>query len=261
MAATDDARVVQQLADRVVREADRLSRIVDDLLDLSQIEAQEAPSRAPIPVRLLVSETVDLVQAAADLAEVPIRRHAEPPEIEIACDRRQMRSALMNLLDNAIKYSGPRQPVEVGAEIVGDRLALIVRDHGIGIPTRDLERIFERFYRVDRAQSRDRRHRPRSRDRSPRRAGARRRRHRRVARRRGLDVHAPGADLERRRAPGLGGLVMADPPLILVVDDEQSYRDALSIALQREGSSSRPRPTVPRRSRFDATRPRSCSST
>jgi len=106
-------------------------------------------------VRLLVSETVDLVQAAADLAEVPIRVTPEPPEIEIACDRRQMRSALMNLLDNAIKYSGSHQPVEVGAEVVGDRIALVVRDHGIGIPTRDLERIFERFYRVDRARSRE----------------------------------------------------------------------------------------------------------
>jgi two-component system, OmpR family, sensor histidine kinase SenX3 len=155
MAATDDARVVQQLADRVVREADRLSRIVDDLLDLSQIEAQEAPSRTPIPVRLLVSESVDLVQAAADLADVPIHITPDPPDIEVSCDRRQMRSALMNLLDNAIKYSGPREPVEVGARLEGDRIALVVRDHGIGIPTRDLERIFERFYRVDRARSRE----------------------------------------------------------------------------------------------------------
>ncbi len=155
MAATDDARVVQQLADRVVKEADRLSRIVDDLLDLSQIEAQESPSRAPIPVKLLIAETVDLVQATADLAEVPIEVTSILPDIELACDRRQMRSALMNLLDNAIKYSGPHQPVEIGAEIAGDRLVLTVRDHGIGIPTRDLERIFERFYRVDRARSRD----------------------------------------------------------------------------------------------------------
>src|SRR4051812_33505868 len=155
MAATDDPSVVQQLADRVVREADRLSRIVDDLLDLSTIEAQESPSRAPIPVSLLVAETVDLVQAAADLAKVPIRVAPEPPEIEIACDRRQMRSALMNLLDNAIKYSGPGQPVEVGAHVVGDCIELVVRDHGIGIPSRDLERVFERFYRVDRARSRE----------------------------------------------------------------------------------------------------------
>jgi two-component system sensor histidine kinase SenX3 len=155
MATTDDPAIVQQLADRVMREADRLSQMVDDLLDLSTIEAQEAPSREPVPVRLLVSECVDLVQAPASAARVPLRIAPEPPDIEIVCDVRQMRSALVNLLDNAIKYSGPDQPVEIGAELVDDRVAFVVRDHGIGIPSRDLERIFERFYRVDRARSRE----------------------------------------------------------------------------------------------------------
>jgi two-component system, OmpR family, sensor histidine kinase SenX3 len=155
MAATDDVAVVQRLADRVVREADRLARIVDDLLDLSTIEAQEAPTRAPMPIRLLLSECVDVVQAAADAAEVPLLVGPEPPDLEIFCDPRQMRSAVVNLVDNAIKYSGPNQPVEIGACVVDDRVAFVVRDHGIGIPTRDLERIFERFYRVDRARSRD----------------------------------------------------------------------------------------------------------
>jgi two-component system sensor histidine kinase SenX3 len=155
MAATDDFAVVQRLADRVVREADRLARIVDDLLDLSTIEAQEAPARAPMPVRLLVSECVDVVQAAADAGGVPLLVRPEPPDLEIFCDTRQMRSALVNLLDNAIKYSGADQPVEIGACVVDDRIAFVVRDHGIGIPTRDLERIWERFYRVDRARSRD----------------------------------------------------------------------------------------------------------
>jgi two-component system sensor histidine kinase SenX3 len=59
------------------------------------------------------------------------------------------------LLDNAIKYSEPGQSVEIGATRDGDRVSIAVRDHGVGIPTRDLERIFERFYRVDRARSRD----------------------------------------------------------------------------------------------------------
>ncbi len=95
------------------------------------------------------------MQAAADAAEVPLLVGPEPPDLEIFCDPRQMRSALVNLLDNAIKYSGPSQPVEIGACIVDDRIAFVVRDHGIGIPTRDLERIWERFYRVDRARSRD----------------------------------------------------------------------------------------------------------
>jgi two-component system, OmpR family, sensor histidine kinase SenX3 len=155
MAATDDVGVMQQLAERVVREADRLAQMVDDLLDLSLIEAQEAPSREPLPVPLLISEAVDHVQAAADTAGVPLRVRPSPPDVELSCDHRQLRSALVNLVDNAIKYSGPGEPVEVGARLEGDRVALIVRDHGIGIPTRDLERIFERFYRVDRARSRE----------------------------------------------------------------------------------------------------------
>jgi two-component system sensor histidine kinase SenX3 len=155
MVATDDIAVVRQLADRVVRESDRLARIVDDLLDLSTIEAQEAPTRGPMPVRLLLSESVDVVQAAAAAADVPLSLGPEPADIEIFCDPRQLRSALVNLLDNAIKYSGPEQPVEVGACVVDERIAFVVRDHGIGIPTRDLERIWERFYRVDRARARD----------------------------------------------------------------------------------------------------------
>jgi two-component system, OmpR family, sensor histidine kinase SenX3 len=155
MAAADDPAVVQQLAQRVLREADRLAQIVDDLLDLSTIEAQEAPTREPLPVALLISEAVDLVQAAAEIAGVPLRVFPRPPEVEITCDHRQLRSALVNLLDNAIKYSEPGEVVEIGATLDADRLALVVRDHGIGIPTRDLERIFERFYRVDRARSRE----------------------------------------------------------------------------------------------------------
>ncbi len=155
MASSDDVGVMQRLADRVVREADRLSRIVDDLLDLSTIEAQEAPTREPLPIRLLISESVDFVQAAADAAQVPLRVTPEPPDVEIFCDVRQIRSAVVNLLDNAIKYSSAGEAVEIGACIKDDRIAISVRDHGIGIPTRDLERIFERFYRVDRARSRD----------------------------------------------------------------------------------------------------------
>jgi two-component system sensor histidine kinase SenX3 len=155
MAASDDLGVMQQLADRVLREADRLARIVDDLLDLSTIEGQEAPTRAPLPVRLLVSESVDFVKAAADAAQVPLRVNPEPPDVEIFCDVRQIRSAVVNMLDNAIKYSSAGDTVEIGAHACDDRVAIIVRDHGIGIPTRDLERIFERFYRVDRARSRD----------------------------------------------------------------------------------------------------------
>ncbi len=263
MAATDDPKVVQQLADRVVREADRLSRIVDDLLDLSQIEAQEAPSRVPIPgERARVTSRSTSCRPPPTSREVPIHVTPEPPDIEIACDRRQMRSALINLLDNAIKYSGPHEPVEIGARVEGDRVALCVRDHGIGIPTRDLERIFERFYRVDRARSRET---------GGTGLGLSIVRH--VAQAHGGDVtvesregegslftlhvpiaHGPIANGNGRSSAEV--CVMADPPLILVVDDEQSYRDALSVALQREGFLVETAADGPEAiARFDATKP------
>jgi two-component system sensor histidine kinase SenX3 len=95
------------------------------------------------------------VQASAAAGGVPMYVPPEPPDVQIVCDERQMRSAIVNLLDNAIKYSEPGQSVEIGATRDGDRVSIAVRDHGVGIPTRDLERIFERFYRVDRARSRD----------------------------------------------------------------------------------------------------------
>jgi two-component system sensor histidine kinase SenX3 len=155
MVAADEPEVMRRFAEKMLTEAERLARIVDDLLDLSTIESQEAPIREPMPLRLLVAECVDLVQASAIAAHVPLRIEPEPPAIHLVCDARQLRSAILNLLDNAIKYSGPGDAVEIGASVEADRVAITVRDHGIGIPRRDLERIFERFYRVDRARSRD----------------------------------------------------------------------------------------------------------
>ena len=73
----------------------------------------------------------------------------------VACDRRQVVSAIANLIDNAVKYSEPGSPVTVSTALLGDKVEVSVRDAGIGIPGRDLERIFERFYRVDRARARD----------------------------------------------------------------------------------------------------------
>ena len=119
---------MHQLAERVLREADRLARIVDDLLDLSLIEAQEAPTREPMPVATLVDEAVERVRGAGRGGRHPARRAARSRPISwSSCDRRQVVSAVTNLLDNAVKYSEPGEPVEVdGAEVgEGDR----GRDH------------------------------------------------------------------------------------------------------------------------------------
>src|SRR6202011_2081681 len=124
VAMGDDPTVAQQLAERMVREADRLGRIIDDLLDLSLIEAQETPTRDPVPVHLLLNDAVDHVREAADLAGIPMVVAPVPADLVVRCDRRQVVSAIANLLDNAIKYSDPGKPVELDGRVEGERVML-----------------------------------------------------------------------------------------------------------------------------------------
>ena len=154
MASADDVEVVRRLAEQLVRESDRLGRIVDDLLDLSLIEAQEAPTRQPTPVRILVEEAVERLGPLAVAQGIPLMTEPVSDDLLVNCDPGQLVSAITNLLDNAVKYSEPGRVVEIGARREGGQVLVEVRDHGIGIPSRDLERIFERFYRVDKARSR-----------------------------------------------------------------------------------------------------------
>jgi two-component system sensor histidine kinase SenX3 len=154
LAAESDPAVTRPLAERMVREAERLGRIVDDLLDLSLIETQESPIRDPMPLDSLVNEAVDRVRPAAIVAGIDLRVHDDAPNAMVACDRRQVVSAITNLVDNAIKYSEPGSAVDVTAAAEAENVIVTVKDVGIGIPSRDLQRIFERFYRVDQARSR-----------------------------------------------------------------------------------------------------------
>jgi two-component system sensor histidine kinase SenX3 len=154
MAAGEDSPVNTQLADRVQQEANRLGHIVDDLLDLSLIEAQEAPTREPVPVHVVLHEAAERVRGAAEAAEIPLSVPPVATDLVVSGDRSQLVSAVTNLLDNAVKYSERGEPVEVETNALEGAISIAVRDHGIGIPSRDLERIFERFYRVDRARSR-----------------------------------------------------------------------------------------------------------
>jgi two-component system sensor histidine kinase SenX3 len=154
LVAESDPAVTRPLADRIVKEAERLARIVDDLLDLSLIETQEAPRRSPIPLELLVDDAVDQLRPAAAAAGINLQVHPGVTGALVACDHRQVVSAIANLIDNAVKYSEAGSPVTVSTALDGDVVEVAVRDAGIGIPSRDLERIFERFYRVDQARSR-----------------------------------------------------------------------------------------------------------
>lgn len=154
----DDPAVVTSLAGRLRSEASRLGKLIDDILDLSQAEALEAHDE-PVAIAPVVAEAVDEVSRTAGASGVDIEVSPIPPDLRVAGDDRQLRSMVSNLVENAVKYSFAREPgvrprVDVVVRVEGDSVVIEVIDQGIGIPEAHLDRIFERFYRVDRARSR-----------------------------------------------------------------------------------------------------------
>ena len=149
-----DPDVVARLVRRMGGEAERLSRIIDDLLDLSRIEANEAPRDAIVAVNEVVSEAVASRRELAAGLDVSVEVDDIRLGLGVKGDRRDLVSAVANLVENAVKYSEAGGTVTVSAVPGGAGLVISVADCGVGIPSRDLERIFERFYRVDRARSR-----------------------------------------------------------------------------------------------------------
>jgi len=149
-----DPEVAQRLASRIHAEAFRVSRIIDDLLDLSRIESEEAPPREPIYINLVMAEAVERVRSAAEQRRITIELDEPDPPVHVVGDRRQLVSAIHSLLENAVTFSYEDAVVTVSASQADGEVRLSVADTGVGIPTRDLERIFERFYRVDHGRSR-----------------------------------------------------------------------------------------------------------
>lgn len=148
-----DPEVVARLSSRMIAEADRAGRTVDDLLELSRIEFGDDAELGEVAAAEVVGESVGRIASAAEHAGVEVVVRVEPGLV-LTGDRRQLVSAVFNLLDNAVKYSSPGSEVVVTAQRGDDAVELVVTDEGIGIPRRDLDRVFERFYRVDRARSR-----------------------------------------------------------------------------------------------------------
>jgi two-component system sensor histidine kinase SenX3 len=153
--AEDDPAVVRRLTERMLAEADRVGRSIDDLLELSRIESSEVAPNEAVPVHLFVAEAVERVRPAAEQRGITIDTDEPSPRLVVAGDRRQLVSATFNLLDNAVKYSDAGSSVQVQARTNGRDVEVSVTDRGMGIPPRDLGRVFERFYRVDRARSRE----------------------------------------------------------------------------------------------------------
>ncbi len=153
--AHDDAVRREEFLRTMKTHADRLNALVADLLQLSQIESGEYRwRREAVDVAELARRSTELVAPLARRKQITLRGPDQTTGIEVTADSEKLTEVLLNLLDNALKYTEDGGTVEVTVE-AGDGMAVIrVLDTGLGIPPADLERIFERFYRVDRARSR-----------------------------------------------------------------------------------------------------------
>jgi two-component system, OmpR family, phosphate regulon sensor histidine kinase PhoR len=140
----------RRFAERIVREADLISKIIDNLRQLGEIETSSmAIERSVFALDELVAESVARLGI-----ERPVNA-AIPPELVIETDRAKLVQALDNLLDNAAKFSPHGAAIDVEARMAGDELVLSVRDRGPGISPEHWSRVFERFYKVDRARPRE----------------------------------------------------------------------------------------------------------
>jgi two-component system phosphate regulon sensor histidine kinase PhoR len=153
--AKDDPAFSTKLIDGLHRNAERLARILADLLDLSRLEAsQYRIELAPVDLRGAIEQAVASLDNAVAAKDVSITI-AAAPGLAVRADARAFDQVLVNLIDNAIKYTPAGGHVWVDARPNGERIRIEVRDDGPGIAPRNRERVFERFYRVDPGRSRE----------------------------------------------------------------------------------------------------------
>lgn len=153
--ALDDREDARRFVEIIRRESDHLGRLIEDILDLSRIESGRwSMTREPLEIATLADETLGrLAPKAADLGvELKIAVPADLPPVP--GDPGRLAQVLINLVDNALKYTPRGGSVTVTARDAGPHISLSVADTGSGIPKADLPRIFERFYRVDKARTR-----------------------------------------------------------------------------------------------------------
>lgn len=154
LAASDEPNEVRHFAERMQVEATRLSHLIQDVVDLSRLQSDDPMTHAEVvDIDALLARAVDEVRTIAGGRNIEVLQ-GEPCDAAVFGDRGQLVTAIRNLLANAIAYSADDTKVSINARQVDALVEINVKDQGIGIPSNDLDRIFERFYRVDQARSR-----------------------------------------------------------------------------------------------------------
>ena len=150
-----DQETVEYFGNKVYKEANRMADMVSELISLSKLQGAEAlPEMEPLAVDDLIEEALSRNQLAAEARSIELNRGASVG-VQVKGDRSLLVTALSNLVSNALNYSPEKMPVSVSQKVVDGGVVLIrVTDRGIGIAPDDQKRVFERFFRVDQARSR-----------------------------------------------------------------------------------------------------------
>ncbi|NPV09176.1 MAG: PAS domain-containing protein [Anaerolineae bacterium] len=152
--ALEDPTAARNFLQRMEIEVDSLTQMVQELLELSRIESGQVPIRlAPVLVAELLAGPLEHLQPQAERARLEVAVNLVPDGLTVLADQERTRQVITNLVHNAIKFTPPGGRISVSAIRAGDEVVIAVADTGIGIPEKDLPRIFERFYKADRARA------------------------------------------------------------------------------------------------------------
>lgn len=152
--ASNDPVAVRRFAQRLQREGTRLTGLVVELIELSRLEgAGEPVTLHPVPIRAVVNEAIEANRELAENRQIALFIEMDA-DCDVPADRRQLTSAVSNLVNNAVTYSPDGSAVVVTVRREEESVSIAVTDRGVGIDPHDVPRLFERFYRVDPARSR-----------------------------------------------------------------------------------------------------------
>ena len=154
LANVSDPETVYRFGEKIFAESQRLGRMVSELIELSRLQGAESlPNLAPVDIDTVVADAISRYKVCADNANIVVSIDG-PAGFKVLGDHTLLVTALANLVSNAIAYSPPGSPVSISYRRCGDNVEIAVADQGIGIAEADQERVFERFFRVDKARSR-----------------------------------------------------------------------------------------------------------